>query len=86
MQYLKTMIIFKNFCEKETFNPTIRFAFEKLLKKWDPQSVKVCTGAPTDEIKTLKLTISTLRIYSFFHFQFTSSALIASLPKYRYGT
>ena len=34
MQYLKTMIIFKNFCEKKTFNQTVRFVFEKLLKKW----------------------------------------------------
>ena len=33
-QYLKSMIILKNFCEKKTFNQTIRFVFEKLLKKW----------------------------------------------------
>ena len=35
MQYLKTMILFKNFCKKKTFNQTIRFVFEKLLKKWE---------------------------------------------------
>ena len=34
MQYLKTMIIFKNFCEKKSFDQTIRSVFEKLLKKW----------------------------------------------------
>ena len=33
-QYLKTMIILKNFCEKKKFNQTIRFVFQKLLKKW----------------------------------------------------
>ena len=33
LQYLKT-IIFKNFCEKKTFNLKIKFALEKLLKKW----------------------------------------------------
>ena len=35
VQSLKTMKIFKNFCEKKTFNPTIRFVFEKLLQSRD---------------------------------------------------
>ena len=35
MQYLKRMIVFKNFRKKETFNQTIRFVFEKLLKNWE---------------------------------------------------
>ena len=34
MQYLKTVITFKNFREKKTFNQPIRFVFEKLLKNW----------------------------------------------------
>ena len=33
MQYSKTMVIFKNFCETKMFNHTITFVFEKLQKK-----------------------------------------------------
>ena len=67
MQYLETMIIFKNFCETKTFNQPIRFVFQKILKKRDPSSS--CIGhlhpALIDEIQTFKLTISTLRIYGY---------------------
>ena len=75
MEYLKTMIILKNFRKKETFNQTIRLVFEKLPQKWGS---KDCTGALTDEIKTLKLTASTLRIYvviAYSRFQLTSYGL-----------
>ena len=65
MKYLKTMIIFKNFCEKKTFNQTIRFVCEKLLKKWESISSGRLHRALADEIKTLKLIISTVRIYSY---------------------
>ena len=34
MQYSKTMITFKNVCEKKTFNQTIRFVLENRLIKW----------------------------------------------------
>ena len=33
MQYLNAMIIVKKFCEKKMFDQTIRFVFQKLLKK-----------------------------------------------------
>ena len=36
LHYLKTIITFKNFCEKKTFNQTIRFVFEELSKIEDP--------------------------------------------------
>ena len=75
MQYLETMIIFKNFCDAKTFNQTIRFVFEKLLKKLGSIISGRLHPASTDEIKTLKSTISPLRIYSYFHFQFTSYGL-----------
>ena len=65
LQNLKTMIIFKNVCEAKTFNQTIGFVFEKLLKKWESIISGRLHSASTDEIKTLKLTISTLRIYSY---------------------
>ena len=67
MHYLKTMIIFKNFCEAKTFNQTIRFVFEKLLKKWGSIIGGRLHPASTDEIKTLNLTISTLRIYIYWN-------------------
>ena len=53
------MIKFKNFCEKKAFNQTIRFVFEKLLKKWGSVVSGRLHRALTDEIKTLKLIIST---------------------------
>ena len=66
-QYLKTKIIFKNVCEKKTFNQTIRFVFEKLLKKSGSITIsgRFRWGPITDEIKTLKLTVFKLRIYNF---------------------
>ena len=57
MQYLKTMIIFKNFCEAKMFNQTIRFVFEKLLKKWGSIISGRLHPASTDEIETLNLII-----------------------------
>ena len=59
------------------FSQTIRFVFEKLLKKWGSVISGRCTGALTDEIKTLKLTIFRLSIIviDYSHFQFTSYGL-----------
>ena len=48
--------------EKRAFNQTMRFVFEKLLKKWRSIINERLHRALTDEIKTLKLTISTVRI------------------------
>ena len=61
-QYLKTMMMFKNFCEKKRFNQIIRFVFEKLLKKCGSIISGRLNPASTDKIKTLKLTISTSRL------------------------
>ena len=86
MQYLKTMIICKSFWEVKTFNQTIRFVFEKLLKMLGSIINGRLHPASTDEIKTLKLTISTIRIYSYYsysHFQFTSyvfNCFITTVP------
>ena len=52
--------MFKKFREKKSFNQTISFALSG-----DPQSVEVCIGALTDEIKTLILTISTFKLALF---------------------
>ena len=54
MQCLKTMIIFKNFWEKKNVYQTIRFVFEKLLKKWGSIIGGRLRWALTDEIKTSK--------------------------------
>ena len=53
MQYLKTMIIFKNFCEKKTFYQTIKFEVEKRLKKWGSIISGRLQRVLTNEIKTL---------------------------------
>ena len=52
-------IIFKKFCKKKSSKQTIRFVLEKLQKAgiYNHQSVDVCTGVLTDEVKALKLTI-----------------------------
>ena len=76
MQYLKTKIVFKNFGEKKAFNQTIGFVFEKLLQKWGFIISGRSHRALTNEIRTLKLTISTTIVISYSQFQFTSCDLI----------
>ena len=83
MRYLKTMITFKNSCEAKTFNQTIRFVFEKLLKKLESIISGRLHPASTDKIKTLILIISTLRVYSYSHFRFVSNGpncFITTIP------
>ena len=56
--------MFENFCATKTFTQTTKFVSEILLKKWGSITRSRLHRAQTDESKTLKLTISTLRIFS----------------------
>ena len=67
------MIAFKNSFEAKTFNQTIRFVFEKLLKKLGSIISGRLHPASTDKTKTLILIISKLRVYSYSHFRFGSN-------------
>ena len=60
--------------------------FEKQLKKWGCIISEQLHPALTDEIKTLKLTIFTLRIYSNLLSNSRVTALIVLLSRYRYET
>ena len=83
MQYLKTMIIFKKFCETKTFNQKIRFVFEKLLKKWGSIISGRLHPASTDEIKTSNLPFprQEIIVISYSHFQFKSYGLNCFITK-----